>query len=112
MKKIFLISVLSLSILLTGCAAGIFGSGGHHSNNTAPKEQRSIEQIKADGAITSRVKARFANDIILKNLNVSTYRGVVTLYGKVPTHNVMERAIRLAQSMQGVKNVRSGIRLR
>ncbi len=112
MKKIYLIMVLGLTALLSGCAAGMFGSGGHHSNTAKPQEQRSIAEVKADAAISSQVKAHFAKDVILKNLNVTTYRGVVTLYGKVPTHNVMERAIRLAKSVNGVKNVRSGIRLR
>jgi len=112
MNKILVVGMISLFSLLSGCAAGIFGSGGHHSNNNPPQQQRSIEQIKADGAITSRVKAHFSKDVVLKTLKVSTYRGVVTLYGNVPTHNIMERAIRLAQSVSGVKKVRSGIRLR
>ncbi len=112
MNKVLLVGMISLFMLLSGCAAGMFGSGGHHSNNNPPQQQRSIEQVKADGAITSRVKLYFANDAILKRLKVSTYRGVVTLYGNVPTYNIMERAVRLAQSVSGVKKVRSGIRLR
>ncbi len=112
MNKFLFVVMLSLLALLSGCAAGIFGSGGHHSNNNPPQQQRSIEQVKADGAITSRVKAHFSNDVLLKKLNVSTYRGVVTLYGNVLTHKDMERAIRVAQSVQGAVKVRSGLRLR
>jgi len=111
MKKLRFLGMLSLLVLLGGCAAGMFG-GGHHSNNSQPTEQRSIEQVKADGAITSGVKARFAKDALLNTLKVSTYRGVVTLYGNVPTHNVMERAINLAGMVKGVTRVRSGLQLR
>lgn len=111
MKKILLMGLLSSVVLLSGCAAGMFG-GGHHSNNSSATEQRSIQQVKADGAISSRVKAHFANNAVLKSLNVSTYRGVVTLHGTVPSHDVMARAIRLAESVQGVASVRSGMRLR
>ena len=112
MKKSLLVLILSVTSLLTGCAGALLGNGGDRPHNNETREQRSIEQITADGMITSNIRARYSNDVVLKKLNISTYRGVVTLHGSVPTKNVMERAIRLAQSVRGVRQVKSGLRLR
>jgi len=106
-----LILILSLTSLLMGCAGALLGNGERPQNNEV-REQRSVEQITADGTITSNIRARYANDVVLRKLNISTYRGVVTLQGVVPTQNVMQRAIGLAQSVKGVRQVRSGLRLR
>jgi len=114
-KNLFiLISILSLSSLLSGCAGALLGNNGERPLNKEQRnnEQRSVAQIRADGMITSTLKARYANDVVLSALRISTYRGVVTLHGNVPTQNVMERAIRLAHSIIGVKQVKSGLRLR
>ena len=111
MKKSLFILLLSLTGLLSGCAGALLGDNGRPNNNEV-REQRSIEQITADGMITSNIRKRYANDVVLNKLKVNTYRGVVTLHGVVPTRNVMERAINLAQSINGVRQVKSGIQLR
>lgn len=111
MKKIFFVVMLLQIFSLTGCAGALVGNAGR-PNHQQGKEQRSIEQIKADAAITAQIKARYANDVVLRKLNILTYRGVVTLYGEVPTRTVMERAIRFAESVKGVSRVKSGLRLR
>ena len=111
MKKIFLIVLLGQVIFLSGCAGALVGDNGRPQNNEV-REQRSIEQIKVDGRITSAIKARYADDVVLRKLNVKTYRGEVTLFGSVPTRSVMERAINLARTVKGVTKVRSGLRLR
>ena len=111
MKKIFLIVMLMPSLLLSGCAGALLGDNGRPDNSQV-REQRNIDQVKADGRITTQIKERYANDAILRELNVKTYRGEVTLFGTVPTRRVMERAINLAASVKGVTKVRSGLRLR
>lgn len=111
MQKIYLIILLGLTVFQSGCALVLLADG-ERPKHTEPKQQRSIQQVRADGAITSNIKARFENNAMLKNINVRTYLGVVTLYGNVATHKAMERAIRLAQLVDGVKNVKSGMRLR
>jgi len=111
MKKIFVTTLILQVVLLSGCAGALLGNGGRPDNSQV-KEQRSVEQIKADGKITSNIKARYADDVILRKLNVRTYQGEVTLLGVVPTRNIMQRAINLAASVKGVKKVRSGLRLR
>lgn len=112
MKKSLLVLILTVTSLLAGCAGTLLGNGEDRSRNNETREQRSIEQITADGMITSNIRARYSNDVVLKKLNISTYRGVVTLHGNVPTQSMTQRAIRLAQSVNGVRSVRSEIRLR
>ena len=112
MKKSLLILILTVTSLLTGCAGALLGNGEDRPRNNETREQRSIEQITADGMITSNIRKRYSNDVVLNKLRVNTYRGVVTLHGVVPTQNVMARAINLAQSINGVRQVKSGIRLR
>ena len=111
MKKILFVMLLCLTSLLTACAGALLGDNGRPQANES-RQQRSIEQITADGMITSDIKSRYANDVVLNKLNVRTYRGVVSLDGVVPTQNVLQRAISLAQSVKGVRNVRSSSRLR
>lgn len=112
MSKNLLVLILSATSLLTGCAGALLGNGEERPRNNETREQRSIEQITADGAITSSIRSRYENDVVLKKLNISTYRGVVTLHGVVPTQTVREGAINLARSVKGVKQVKSGLRLR
>ena len=112
MKKSLLILILSLTSLLAGCAGTLLGNGGGNQRNNEVREQRSIEQITADGMITSSIRARYSNDVVKKTLNLNTYWCVVTLHGIVPTQSVKERAISLAQSVKDVRRVRSELRLR
>jgi len=111
MRKILFVLLLCLTSLLTACAGALLGNNGRPQVNES-RQQRSIEQITADAMITSDIKSHYANDVVLNKLNISTYRGVVTLYGDVPTQHVMQRAIRLAQTVKGVRQVRSELRLR
>jgi len=111
LKNIVFVLLLSVVSLLTACAGALLGNNERPQANQT-NEQRSIEQINTDSAITSSIKNRFANDVVLHKLQVNTYRGVVTLHGAVPTQGVMQRAIRLAQSVNGVRQVKSGLRLR
>lgn len=112
MQKILFVFILYLASLLTGCTVILLGDNAGRPNNNEVRAQRSIEQITADGMITSDIRARYASDVVLKKIRIDTYLGVVRLFGSVPTKNLMERAISLALSVQGVKKVKSGLRLR
>ena len=112
MKKTRFAMVLGFSVLVTGCAGALVGNVENNADNHANREQRSVEQITADGMITSAIRARYAHDVVLEKLNITTYRGVVTLYGVVPTRGVLDKAIKLAQSVKGVRKVESRLRLR
>ena len=60
-----------------------------------------------DAAITTKVKSKFLGDTNVPGLkiDVDTKAGVVTLTGTVPTAAEKERALELAKTTDGVKNV-------
>jgi hyperosmotically inducible periplasmic protein len=64
-----------------------------------------------DGSITAAVKMRFANDEVVSagKIDVDTSNGIVTLNGTVGSQAEADRAIELAQTVSGVKNVRSNL---
>jgi len=63
----------------------------------------------ADAAIVSAINTKFASDKTTEGLNVqvSSYAGVVTLTGKVNTDTEADKLIQIAESTQGVKDVKT-----
>jgi hyperosmotically inducible protein len=61
----------------------------------------------SDGWITTKVKAKFADETVLKgnDINVDTTDHVVTLSGGVPSAMAKERAVEIAGGTEGVKRV-------
>ena len=61
-----------------------------------------------DTEITAKVKAAFHHDSSTHpyDIDVSTTAGVVTLEGKIPSHDVAVRATQLAMQTEGVRGVR------
>jgi len=68
----------------------------------------------ADGALTSKIKAKMALDDRVKALqiDVDTQNGIVTLTGTVGSQAERERAITLARETQGVTQVIDKLRLK
>jgi osmotically-inducible protein OsmY len=74
---------------------------------------RPVAERVSDVTITSAVRAHLAGDAHLTGLDlgVATYRGVVTLTGRVQRESQRERAARLAGQVEGVRGVRNLIRV-
>ena len=70
-----------------------------------------VGETVEDGSITAAVKMRFANDetVSASKIDVDTNNGVVTLNGTVASQAEADRAVELAQTVSGVKNVRSNL---
>jgi hyperosmotically inducible protein len=99
-------SCLLIVSCLTGCAAAVVGgaaAGGYY----VAKSDRSAGEIADDASITSSINTRYVKDDLINafDINVDTYQGIVTLYGTVPSPQVAQRAVQLAQSVNGVKRV-------
>jgi len=64
-----------------------------------------------DASITAAVKAKFAHDqtVAAHNIDVDTNKGIVTLTGNVSSQMEAERAVQLARSVDGVKDVRQNL---
>lgn len=98
MRPSFNVAALVLaSILTTACAA----SG----------TQRSAGQFVDDQTITARVKAALVEDETTKarQIDVNVNRGVVELAGNVDTQAAKGRAAQIAQSIEGVTDVRNNL---
>lgn len=103
-----LLLVLGLVSALTGCAAAVVGgaaAGGYYVG----KDERTLGEISSDATITSTINTRYVQDDLVSamDINVDTHRGVVTLYGQVKSQAVATRAVQIARSVKGVKQVNS-----
>lgn len=88
----------------------ITGVSGCASTTT----QESTGQYMDDTAITAKVKAAIFNDASLKSaeINVETFKGVVQLSGFVNSAADIQNAVKLVQSISGVRSVRNDMRLK
>ena len=68
-----------------------------------------------DSSITSSIKAQLAADTFkgLSHIDVDTDdHGSVTLKGRVPSQDAADRAISIASATEGVRKVRSALKVR
>lgn len=95
---------LALAALLAFSAAGCAVS----------RDQSTVGQYVDDTGITTRVKARFAEDVTVSAvaIQVETLRGVVQLSGFAKSAAERARAESLARATPGVAGVRNDIVLR
>ena len=66
-----------------------------------------------DPTISQRIKLLFLNDPLIRpqNIEVQTFKGTVTLAGRVSDKQAEEKAIALARTIHGVKDVKSTLRI-
>lgn len=88
---------LALIAMQAGCAA------------TPTKE--STGEFVDDATITTKVKAAFIKDEVVKafDVNVETFKGTVQLSGFVDTAEQKYRAAELARRVRGVQDVKNNI---
>jgi hyperosmotically inducible periplasmic protein len=96
MRKVHLASVILLSLALVVSACG-----------------KSISETIDDGTVTARVKTAFINDPVVgaARIDVDTFKGVVTLSGRVNTKEEEAKAIALARGIRGVADVKSTLQV-
>lgn len=84
-------------------ASGASGSSGTSGTGPATKAGIAID----DSVITTKIKSSILSDSSIKgsDISVDTRNGEVTLTGSVKNQTQMERAQKLAQNTDGVKNV-------
>lgn len=70
---------------------------------------KSVGETIDDATITTRVKTAFVNDPLVGALriDVDSFKGVVTLSGRVKSKMEEEKAIALARATKGVTDVKS-----
>ena len=102
MSKHQLIACLA-SCVLSACA------GGGQSVRATPSSVPAVGGAMDDATITARVKTVLLNDpqVAATKIEVSTAAGVVTLSGSVKSKADEARAIQVARTVTGVRDVKS-----
>ena len=74
---------------------------------------KTVGETIDDATITTRVKTAFVNDPVVGALriDVDTFKGVVTLSGRVKSKEEESKAISVARSIKGVKDVKSTLQI-
>ena len=87
-------------VQITGCAVA--------------RDKQTVGSYMDDTAITTKVKARFAEDpaVSAMSINVETLKGTVQLSGFAKSETERNAAGRIAASTQGVKSVKNDIVVR
>ncbi len=93
------------SCVLSACA------GGGQSVRATPRSAPAVGGAMDDANITARVKTVLLNDpqVAATKIDVSTAGGVVTLSGSVKSKADETRAIQVARTVTGVRDVKSMI---
>ena len=75
---------------------------------------RSTGRYVDDAAITASVKTKLIGDeqVKARDINVETYKGVVSLSGFVESKAEANEAVALAQEVDGVKSVKDDLHVR
>ncbi len=78
------------------------------------RDQQSVGSYIDDATLTTRVKAKFAENktVSAMAISVETLKGVVQLSGFAKTQEERAMAERLARDTSGVKSVRNNIEVR
>ena len=96
--------------LLSGCTALVVG-GASTGGYQAGKDERSSAVVASDSTITTKIKGKFGADATLSmfNINVRTYKGIVTLTGSVGNYVARNQAGSIAKATTGVEVVNNQI---
>jgi len=97
MKKIISIPFFIFLLAVNGCGT-IY---------SAAVDERNVSTIANDTTIKGEIVKKFYDDEKIKSLDISTgcYLGHVYLVGEYDTADQKNRAIKIAKSVEGVKNV-------
>ncbi|MBI2338846.1 MAG: BON domain-containing protein [Deltaproteobacteria bacterium] len=98
-RFVFLLA-LSLAVILAGCSS--------------TQMRRSLGETIDDAVITNKLKTKFLKDKMVKafQIDIDTWKGVVSLRGRVESQDQIYRAIEITEQQAGVKEVKSYLVLR
>ncbi len=99
-KRHFVIHCLVL-LMLVATFAGCASTRTHESTG----------EYVDDSVITTKVKAKLADDDFFKSFQISveTYKGIVQLSGFVNSRQAVNKASEIVRTVQGVKSVKNDL---
>ncbi len=105
--------LIVLTIMLIG-GLSIAGCGKSSDNGPQTETKTTVGTEIDDTVMTTKVKSALLRDTGLESLDikVETRKGVVQLSGFVDSKNQMDRAMAVAQGVDGVSNVDNKIRIK
>lgn len=105
--------LIVLTIMLIG-GLSIAGCGKSSDNGPQTETKTTVGTEIDDTVMTTKVKSALLRDTGLESLDikVETRKGVVQLSGFVDSQNQMDRAMAVAQGVDGVSNVDNKIRIK
>jgi osmotically-inducible protein OsmY len=98
-----LLAVLALTLAVPVCVSGC----------ASKKPSAATSASLDDATITTQVKTVLVNDraINVARIDVETFKGIVTLSGRVDSKDEEARAIALARTVKGVADVKSTLQI-
>jgi hyperosmotically inducible periplasmic protein len=107
-------NVLNKTLIISGLALSALAPAYAADHGKEKKPIQAAEQFVDDSVITTKVKAKHAQDDVVSVLGVSvdTKHGVVILTGKAKTEAEKSRAEMLAKQVEGVKDVSNNIEVK
>lgn len=103
MLKKYAISCV-LPLLLSGCGAPIVGGLG--TIGMSAVEERGLTGVASDQALRVKLNYAFANELSDdEGIELTIYKGRVLFTGVVGSAKIKSDAVRIAQNVQGVKEV-------
>lgn len=113
MKKIALIAILiSSSLILNGCIAAVVGVGAGTAK--VATDPRTMGTQVDDTTLDSRISMKFKNESDYfsgSRIVASAYNGSVLLIGQAKSQSIINRAVELTASVEGVNKVYNQIRI-
>ena len=106
------LAVLGVLVATLGCAPALIGAGATGAYKTGTDE-RTIGDMWDDASITTEINGKLLADPVTSALkiDVDTIERVVILTGVVETEEEAQRAVAIAEAIQGVKAVDNNLQI-
>ncbi len=105
MKKLLVLTCLTSSLVLSGCAPVLIGSAAVGGTAVAV-DRRSVGDVTNDGVIETKTSVQLAQaNFSSSHITVTAYEGRVLLTGEVGSEDDKEKAGEIVKSINGVTSV-------
>lgn len=106
LKACYILCLLAAPLCLSGCWAAAVGVGAE-AGYVATQSERTAKETISDQFLTAAIKTKFLADpqVSGMDINVDSFKGVVTLRGALRSQVEINKAMALAQSVSGVQKV-------
>lgn len=97
--------ILVIALQLSGCVGMVVG--GAATAGVAAYQERGIKGVAADTATATRIRAKLleTDNNLFSDIGIEVYEGRALLTGRVPTEDMRANAVRIAWSVEDVKDV-------